>query len=152
MVLCTCDGRNTQHAKKLRLSSANIPNMIIVSSRLHDASSLFTSANKGRVFTLIRHPIQRAASLFYFTQDTNWRRNNVKQFENINILEYFKSGMGENNWMTRFLSNTFKRDLNNDDLEVAKEVLRRKCLVGLMSQKAESFDRIQQYFHIIVYI
>jgi len=136
------------HAKKLRLSSANIPNMIVISSRLFDVSSIFTAANKGRVFTIMRHPIQRAASLFYYTQDTNWRRNHVKQFENISILEYFKSGMGENNWMTRFLSNTFKRELNNDDLEIAKEVLRRKCLIGLLSQKAESFDRIQQYFNI----
>jgi len=137
------------HAKKLRLSSSNIPNMIIISTRLYEVSSnIFTTENKGRMFTFLRHPIQRAASLFYYTQDTNWRRHHVKQFENINILEYFKSGLGENNWMTRFLSNTFKRDLTNDDLDIAKEVLRRKCLIGLLSQKADSFDRMQQYFHI----
>lgn len=36
--------------------------------------------------------------------------------------------------------------LSPDSLEIAKEVLRRKCLVGLMDQMEESIVRFHNYF------
>jgi len=49
--------------------------------------------------------------------------------------------------MTRFLTNQLtKGELTENDLNMAKEVLRQKCLVGLLEKKGETFERIQQYF------
>ena len=48
--------------------------------------------------------------------------------------------------MTRFLTNELTKGVLTDhDLEVAKEVLRQKCLVGLLEEKGETFERIQKY-------
>ena len=49
--------------------------------------------------------------------------------------------------MTRFLTNELtKGELTEHDLEIAKEVLRQKCLIGLLEEKGETFERIQKYF------
>jgi hypothetical protein len=49
--------------------------------------------------------------------------------------------------MTRFLTNELtKGELTENDLNIAKEVLRKKCLIGLLEEKGETFERIQKYF------
>lgn len=48
--------------------------------------------------------------------------------------------------MTRFLSNERTKALTDYELDVAKEVLRRKTLVGLLSEKGESLSRFFRYF------
>ena len=85
------------------------------------------------------------SSWFYFVQDTNWRRKK-SDLSDITIEEYFKSGSGENNWMTRFLSHQMTKKLTSDDLNVAKEVLRRKCIVGLLDEMGESMSRFEKVF------
>lgn len=134
-----------ERAKNLHLASSNLADAM-VSPLVYEASVVYSNLYHGRLFTLFRHPIHRAVSLFYYTQDMVWRRGNVKDLMDITIEEYFKGGMGENNWMTRFLANARNKVLTEDDLDVAKEVLRRKCLVGLLSQKGESMSRFLKYF------
>ena len=49
--------------------------------------------------------------------------------------------------MTRFLTNELtKPELSEDDLNIAKEILRKKCLIGLLEEKGETMERIQRYF------
>ena len=134
-----------ERAKKLNLASSHKAD-VMISSRVFEASIIFTPLNHGRLFTIFRHPIERAVSLFYYTQDMIWRRGNVKDLMEISIEEYFKGGMGDDNWMTRFLANAKNKVLTDDDLDVAKEVLRRKCVVGLLSEKGESMTRFMKYF------
>jgi hypothetical protein len=122
---------------------------ITVSSLLYEASSLFSDRHRGRLFTIFRHPVERAVSLFHYVQDTQWRRRQSyqKELSELTIEEYFESGLAENNWMTRFLVNEpTKAELTIEDLNLAKEILRRKCLVGLLSEKGESFARFERYF------
>jgi len=137
-----------ERARALGLASSEITD-IVVSTLLHQASTLFTTANRGRLFAMFRHPVDRAVSLFHFLQDTQWRRRQTfkKELSELTIDEYFKSGLAENNWMTRFLTNQLKKgELTRDDVNLAKEILRRKCLVGLLKEKGESFARFERYF------
>ena len=137
-----------ERAKRLDLIGSGMAE-ITVSSLLYQASSLFSERHKGRLFTIIRHPVERAVSLFHYVQDTQWRRRQTfqKELSDLTIEEYFESGLSENNWMTRFLVNEpTKGELSNDDLKLAKEILRRKCLVGLLKEKGESFARFERYF------
>ena len=60
--------------------------------------------------------------------------------------EYAKSKYAENNWMVRYLSGKTSGEVTNDHLSVAKEVLRRKFVIGLMDKKEESSKRIGQFF------
>lgn len=134
-----------ERAKKLNLASSGLAD-VVISSHVYEASFIFSPTHHGRLFTIMRHPIERAVSLFHHTQDLHWRRGNVATLKDITMEEYFKGGMGENNWMTRFLSNQRTKELSAEDLVVAKEVLRRKCLVGLLSDKGESMTRFLKYF------
>jgi hypothetical protein len=60
---------------------------------------------------------------------------------------FYEQGLAENNWMTRFLTNQItKSELTNDDLNVAKQILKDKFLVGLIEKKSQSIDRFQKYF------
>jgi len=141
--MTTVDG--IERAGKLNLASSGIVDAMF-SSHLHDVSNnVFTSNNQGMLFALFRHPIHRVVSWFYFVQDTNWRRKK-SDLSDITIEEYFKSGSGENNWMTRFLSHQMTKKLTSDDLNVAKEVLRRKCIVGLLDEMGESMSRFEKVF------
>ena len=54
--------------------------------------------------------------------------------------------MIENNWMTRFLCNKLGGQLTANDEALAREVLRQKCLIGLLSRKNESFQRFKTSF------
>lgn len=49
-------------------------------------------------------------------------------------------------WMTRFLSNTLSGELTPAHEAIAKEVLRAKCLVGLLRDKAETMRRLNIIF------
>lgn len=50
--------------------------------------------------------------------------------------------------MTRFLSNTLSGELTPEHEAIAKEVLRTKCLIGLLHSKTETMRRLQQLFNI----
>jgi hypothetical protein len=122
---------------------------VVISTLLHQASALFSTSNRGRMFTVFRHPVERAVSLFHYVQDTQWRRRQTfkKELSDLTIEEYFKSGLAENNWMTRFLTGELtKGELTKADVNIAKEIIRRKCLVGLLNEKGESFARFERYF------
>lgn len=63
------------------------------------------------------------------------------------LLGFYELGLAENNWMVRFLTNQLtKPELTTDDLDMAKQVLEEKFLVGLIDEKSQSLDRFQKYF------
>lgn len=144
--IATADG--IERARRLDLASSGLAD-VIVSTLLYQAASLFSSQHKGRLFTIVRHPVERAVSLFHYVQDTQWRRRQTfkKELSELTIAEYFESGLAENNWMTRFLINEpTKGELTKADVNLAKEILRKKCLIGLLSDKGESFARFERFF------
>lgn len=50
-------------------------------------------------------------------------------------------------WMTRFLSNTLSGELTPEHEAIAKEVLRAKCLVGMLCDKSETMRRLNIIFN-----
>lgn len=92
------------------------------------------------MFTIILHPVDWATSLFYFIQETQWKQSATRsdQFADISE-EFYKSGFVEINWMVRFLVNELTKELTENDLNIAKVILRQKCL-------EKSLARLQQYF------
>mmetsp|Transcript_23794 Transcript_23794/g.35296 ORF Transcript_23794/g.35296 Transcript_23794/m.35296 type:complete len:215 (-) Transcript_23794:66-710(-) len=104
---------------------------------------------KGKIFTMFRHPVDRMVSMFYFLQDNVWKAEGTynKELAEITIENFFLKNMGENNWHVRFLTNQLTKPyVDEDDFKLAKEVLRRKVLVGLVSEKDASFDRFSRQF------
>lgn len=93
---------------------------------------------------MFRHPIDRAISLFYYLQVADWEPTYDPELKNWSIKEYAQSSRIENNWLTRQLSNQLAGELAEEDLELAKEVVRQKFLVGLMTEIEPTMDRCEK--------
>eukprot|EP00979_Chaetoceros_neogracilis_P002630 scaffold435_cov275-Chaetoceros_neogracile.AAC.82 len=63
----------------------------------------------------------------------------------MSLEDYAISEFAENNWMTRFLTNEMTGAVTRQHLEVGKEILRRKVLVGLTVDMENSFERFSKY-------
>lgn len=112
------------------------------SSYLYDASrEIFSSKIKGKCFTLLRHPIERSISLYYY------RKDNDPYYKDMSFETYINHGIKEDNWITRFLSNKETGTIYEYDYNIAKKVLKDKCLVGFLYNLEESMKRFEKYFH-----
>lgn len=136
------------HAKKLKLVESNVTDVIVTKDLYAAVDTLFASANRtARLFIMMRHPIERLVSLFYYLGIAHWDTAYDPDVSYISIEMFARSHRKDNNnYMVRVLSNSFGEDLNDVHLQRAKLVLQKKCLIGLLSEKEESFSRFQQYF------
>ena len=119
---------------------------MVSSSYLYDGAGVFDPDHKGYMIAMFRHPIERAVSLFY-----NLKSNKAyaEQMVTLSTVEqYSRSSLVENNWMTRFLSNSLSGELTPEHEAIAKEVLRTKCIIGLLQEKAESMRRLEKLFDV----
>jgi len=119
---------------------------LISSPYLWDTAGIFDGYHKGYMLAMFRHPIERATSL-YFSMRKNPQYE--KQVASLSSIEqYAKSSLVENNWMTRFLSNTLSGELTPQHEAIAKEILRTKCLIGLLRDKTETMRRLEVLFNL----
>jgi len=140
----TVDGM--RRAKKLQLEKSKLVD-VVTSGYVHEIpKELFTSEHRGRMFALFRHPIDRLVSIFYYLQTATWEPTYHPDFADMTVEDYAKSQFFEGNWMVRMIANKMKGPVTNEDLNIAKEFLRTKCLVGLQSSMNDSLDRFQRYF------
>jgi hypothetical protein len=85
--------------------------------------------------------------LFSSCLQADWEPTYSPSLAKMSIEDYAKSGMAENNWLTRTLAHrSDEAILTDDDLQKAIDIIRRKILVGLLSEKEESMERIEKFF------
>uniref|UniRef100_A0A7S4V8J3 Sulfotransferase domain-containing protein n=1 Tax=Ditylum brightwellii TaxID=49249 RepID=A0A7S4V8J3_9STRA len=139
-----------KHSKSLELVQSGFAD-IISATRAYDATDiLFDPIHQGRMFAIFRHPVERAVSMFYYLQQATWESTYNPMYKDITIHDYARSSVTDDNWMVRSLAG--KADspgapLTERDLDVALEIVRRKCVVGLLSNMEESVDRFSSYFN-----
>jgi hypothetical protein len=85
-------------------------------------------------------------NMFYYIQVASWEKTYHPELQNWTIEEYALSTIAENNWMTRQLANNPTGELDDGDLAIANEVLRRKFFIGLIDKMEESMDRFERFF------
>ncbi len=127
-----------QRAKELHLVESHIPQLIFSPLFVESSSLLFDPQNQGIVFAMFRHPVERVVSLFYYLQKATWEPTYNPTLANMTLLEYANSPLVEANFVMRSLLNKFTEKLSPDDLEVAKEILRRKIIVGIVNDFGDS--------------
>lgn len=118
----------------------------VVSSYFFRASELFTPNQKGRMFTMLRHPVDVAISLFYYLGTATWEKEYDKSWANMTLMEYAQSDLVRENWMTRFLTDEMEAPLTNQHVAVATQILAEKCVIGLLDKMEESIHRFESYF------
>jgi len=138
--------KGIKRAKELGLGKSNLVDLIVVSN-IYEAGTLFDPLHKGRLFTIMRHPIHRAVSVYYAMKDAAKSDVKIKTFlKGMSLEQYAASKIVENNWMTRFLSNKLGGELTSNEEALAREVLAQKFIIGLLSEKQQSIDRFIRYF------
>ena len=140
------NGVGVERAQTMGLIPSGLADIIF--SPLDVAAPLFEGTGKqGRCFALLRDPIERALSMFHYLQVATWEPTYNPKLKNMTLVEYNEKGLSERDWMVRFLSGkTSGPPPLDSDLIKAKEVLRRKCVVGIMDKMEESIIRFNKYF------
>lgn len=132
-------------ASQLGFASSNLADVMFTPLLVESAESLLHE-NSGRMFAIFRHPVERVISIFYYLQGATWEPTYNPEYAQWTIDDYALSPYCESNWMVRSLTNKMTGPLSSDDISIAKEVLRRKCLIGLMEGMEESVQRFHSYF------
>jgi hypothetical protein len=64
---------------------------VITSSYVHEGAAIFTKKNQGRLFAIMRHPVEISESMFHYLGKATWERTYNKDLKNMTLLEYATS-------------------------------------------------------------
>jgi len=144
----TSSPQGIERASKLGLTEKNFPNLVINTSRVFEALSIFNGQYRGKLFMILRHPIERAVSKYFYTKIATWERNYKPWVQNMTMAEFADSSYCYDNWITRRLVHKMKphETLTYEDLAVAKEILRQKALILLTKDMSQAAKRLARYF------
>lgn len=122
----------------------------VVASRIYEVREIFhPPRNQGRCFALMRHPIERAVSLFYYLKDASHENSFNEEISKMSIEQYVTSDKVESNWMIRSIVGKLEGGtVTIDDVNEAKQFLEKKCIIGLSSEYSESYHRFEKYFEL----
>mmetsp|Transcript_7704 Transcript_7704/g.8789 ORF Transcript_7704/g.8789 Transcript_7704/m.8789 type:complete len:551 (+) Transcript_7704:192-1844(+) len=112
-----------------------------------EATTLFQVGYHGRFFTLFRHPSERAMGLYYAA-----KKSDPVVMMDMSVSEFARTRLPNNEMVRTLSSKTADEDVTRDDLYLAMEILRRKCVVGLVSSLSDSMYRFYDTFgwHLMV--
>lgn len=124
---------------------------IVISPLLNDvAERLFSPKHKAVAFTIMRHPVERSISMFYYLQDAYWEPTYRPEFKNWTLLDYARRPDMDSDWMVRYLvdkpGNPRDVPLTRQDLEKAKMIVRDKIWVGFIDNMQESIEKFGRKF------
>jgi hypothetical protein len=131
---------------KLKVVESRVAGLV-VTPLITYASKLFDSSHKGRVFTMFRHPVRRIVDQFYYRQAATWDLSFDPNLRTMSIDDYAVSDLVYDNLMVRILADVSRsKHVTPEQLELAKNILRQKVLVGIQESFEASVVRFEQYF------
>ena len=124
----------------------------LVLGRLAHAPNYFGDSHelpKAKAFTMLRHPVERMVSHYYYLQKASWERGYDPDLGNKMSLVEFSAGHA-NILLKAFIYNQELAYGDDDDgkLQLAKELLDQYYVVGLTDQMTESLRRFDAFFGI----
>jgi hypothetical protein len=122
---------------------------VLVSASVVQVASIFNPQHQAHMFLLMRHPIQRVLSEFYYVQIAEWEPQSYKPWlKDWTLEQYVVADFYVDNFVTRQLVGKLstRAALNAKDLDQAKHLIDTKCLIGLTMEYKESLRRFQHYF------
>ena len=145
----TTTSSGIDRAYSLGLVSSDMADLIY-SPLLHEVSSLFSSKNQARLFVMLRHPVEAQFARFRHLRANSSRDTPERQDElmKMSYEDFSNSEFIDDNWFTRALVHKiYGETLTPQDMETAKEVLRRKAIIGLYDAPIMSFKKYARYFN-----
>lgn len=129
-------------AQSLNLADSGMVD-VIISSYVLSSSALFTQAHRGRAFTLLRHPVDSAASIYMA------RKVHSKELRELDLPleQYVNQTWYPDNFMVRQLTGVLPGvTLTEDHLIHAKNILSAKFFVGIVEQMEETIRQLKAYY------
>jgi len=133
-------------AAKLNTAKSGLVDLLISPLPYEVVPKLFDSDHKGRFFTIFRDPLERVVSIFYYLQQATYEPTYNPKLASMTFEEYVFSDLAESNFITRSLIDKMEEAFVEEDFWIAREILKTKCLVGLLDQMEESVRRFDSYF------
>lgn len=72
---------------------------VVVSQLALDGSTVFTPYHLGRAFTILRHPVKLATSLFYYRRVATWEPSYRPDYLDITLRDFAEMEGYYDNWM-----------------------------------------------------
>ena len=121
---------------------------IIHSPLLHEVSEVFSPKNQGRLMVMVRHPVEREFARFRHLKKSRHSKMTNDEKEKMTYKMFAHSGYVADNWMTRTLvqKEDENEDLTAEDMHTAKEILRRKAVIGLYDDMNGAMRHYARYF------
>jgi len=132
-------------AKELQVADRGLAD-VFVSQLSLEGSTVFTTYHMGRAFTIMRHPVKLAASLFYYRRIATWEPTYRPEYKDITLKDYVEKDGYYDNWMVRMLTNAKLGGLNEGHLEFAKTILKDKFIIGISDHMDETFRHLELYY------
>merc|ERR1719401_360911 len=85
-------------ARKAGLANLGLAD-VFVSQLALEGSTVFTPYHLGRAFTIIRHPVKLATSLFYYRRIATWEPSYRPDYKDITLQEFVETEGYYDNWM-----------------------------------------------------
>lgn len=126
-------------AKSLHLGSSGLPD-VIGTPLVSDIVDLFDPSHRGRFFTVLRDPIDRALALFESEKGMN------PDLIEWTLTDFVQSTKYQSNFLAWSLTNKNPSDITPEDMVSAKKMLHDKFVIGLFDKMEESFVRFEKYF------
>jgi hypothetical protein len=127
----------------------------IVSNFLWEAATLFTPHHKGRMITIVRHPIERDVSMYHKMVKATREPTYNGDLKQMTLLEYATTQHDRrgDNWLVRLLTHDKRGRITEGHVNFATHLLRKYCLVGFLNPLdkgmfARSVSRIQRYLQL----
>lgn len=99
--------KGIERAKQLKLVETDVD--VITTPFIYEAAGIFDDSSRtGKCFTLLRHPVDRAISLYHHYQvDTTMTNPNISHYRGMTIDQY-SNEVSENNWMGKSLKHVLR--------------------------------------------
>ena len=124
------------------LVSSGKADMIFTSDISFAVAKLFDNDHRARILALFRNPVDRCVSKFYYLQTATWERTYQPEWADLSVMEWAERYNDDENFMVKKMAMKGLRDpVDMTDLVIAKEIVRRYFIVGLMNDMEESFRR-----------
>lgn len=119
---------------------------VFISQLGRQGAAVFSEYHMGRAFTVMRHPVKLAASLFYYRRIATWEPTYRPDFNDITLEQYVEEDAYYDNWMVRMITNAKMGGLNDGHLDLAMSIIREKFVVGISDHMDQTFRHLELYF------
>jgi len=133
-----------QKAQEWKMAESGLVDVAVTSYIHEGVTQVFDPKHPARIFTILRHPILRMISDFYYQKVATWEKTfDGSRDANLTLLEYASDSQYHvDNWVTRQLSNRHNGPVRGQDFVLAQRVLKEKMLILWLDEIDESIARL----------